>query len=171
MSANEETLFWLVPDTDHAPVFQAIIDALAAPQQAPRFRPHMTLGAVRGSRPDLSATFRGAEPLRLQPLEIGQTDLFTMSLFVRFKRDPALMRARALMESLPGFRAGRAFDPHVSLCYGAPVNRADHDAAIQALLRRPVRFDKLIAMRIPLPVASYDDIRKWQEYASYEIGT
>ena len=170
MNAVEETIFWLVPDPEHALRFQAVVDALAAAQGAPSFRPHITLGAVRGAQADIAGVLEGLPPLTLSPVEVDATERFTMSLFVRFERTDALMSARTAMEELPGFRAGRAFDPHISLCYGASPNRVKMAADIRALLRAPVRFDRMIAMRIPLPVDSYDDIRKWNEVGSFEFG-
>ena len=169
MSAAEETLFWCVPAADEAARFRAVIDLLGAAQNAAPFQPHLTLGAVRGPVPDVRTVCDALAGLRLTPIEIAETDLFTKSLFVRFEASPALRAGRAALESLPGFRAGRTFDPHVSLCYGAPVNRGACDTEINALLDHPVRFDRLVAMRIPLPVETYDDIRQWTPLGAHDI--
>jgi len=165
----EETIFWLVPCAADAARFQAIIDALAANQGGPSFKPHMTLGAVRGSTPQVERVVKALTGVTLAPKEIDQTDLFTMSLFVRFHSSPALNAGRDALESVPGFRTGRAFDPHLSLCYGQPALRNAMTAEIQALLDKPVRFDRLVAMHIPLPVETHDDVRKWREVASHSI--
>lgn len=169
MTQPEETIFWLVPCTADAARFQAIIDALAADQVAPSFKPHLTLGAVRGSAPRVERVVKALAGVTLAPKEIDQTDLFTMSLFVRLHSSPALSAGRNALESVPGFRFGRAFDPHLSLCYGPPVHRTSTTAEIKSLLDKPVRFDRLVAMHIPLPVETHDDVRKWREVASHSI--
>lgn len=169
MSIEQETLFWCVPDADDAARFQSVIDDLASRQKAPWFQPHLTLGAVRGAEPDIHPVLDAMSEFELSPIEIGETSTFTMSLFVRFAASDALLAGRNAMEGLPGFRPGRDFDPHMSLCYGDPVDRAEFDADIAALLERPVKFDRLVAMRIPIPVETYDDIRAWEELGSYPI--
>lgn len=169
MTAADETLFWCVPAADDAVRFQNVIDQLSAAQNAAPFQPHLTLGAVRGPVPDVQTVCDALTGLRLAPIEIGKTDLFTMSLFVRFEASPALRAGRAALEALSGFRAGRVFDPHISLCYGAPINRESSEMEIAALLDHPVRFDRLVAMRIPLPVETYDDIRQWTTLGAYDF--
>lgn len=169
MNAQHETLFWLIPSAEDEARFARVIEGLAAPREAAMFTPHLTLGAVRGEVPDLKQVLAALAGLTLSPLEIGETDVFTMSLFVRFQPTEALLTARAELERLPGFRPGRAFDPHISLCYGAPrATDAERDE-IEALLATPVAFDQLVAMHIPLPVETQDDIRKWRETASFGI--
>ncbi len=169
MTQRAETLYWLVPCAADVARFQAIIDALAAEQGAPSFTPHLTLGAVRSSEPQVERVVKALAGVMLAPKEIDQTDLFTMSLFVRFHSSAALIAGRNALESVPGFRFGRAFDPHLSLCYGPPALRTAMTAEIEALLDKPVRFDRLVAMHIPLPVETHDDVRKWREIASHSI--
>lgn len=169
MTQSEETIFWLVPCAADAARFQAIIDVLAADQEAPAFKPHMTLGAVRSTSPQIERVVKVLAGVTLTPKEIDQTDLFTMSLFVRFHTSPALTAGRNVLESVPGFRIGRAFDPHLSLCYGPSTLRKSMRAEIEALLDKPVRFDRLVTMHIPLPVETHDDVRKWREVATHSI--
>lgn len=169
MSERDETNYWLLPCAEDARSFKAVIDGLAAQQGGPSFRPHMTLGAVRGSPGALDSVIQALAGLTLQPTEIDQTDRFTMSLFVRFELSDALKTGRAALEAHPDFRPGRLFDPHISLCYGKPVQRELFEKDISALLSHPVRFDRLVAMHIPLPVATYDDIRKWREIETFNL--
>lgn len=169
MNAPDEVLFWLLPCPEDEARFASIIKALAAPRGAAVFKPHLTLGAVRGDMPDVAPVLTLLRGLTLTPLEIAETDAFTMSLFVRFHPSRQLLDGRQTLESMPGFRRGRDFDPHISLCYGPPPGRADHADDIDALLHRPVVFDRLAAMHIPLPVETQDDIRKWREIRRFEI--
>lgn len=169
MSFAEETLFWLVPCAADEARFSRVIKALAGPRDAAIFTPHMTLGAVRGAVPDLGDVLGTLSTLTLSPLEIDKTDAFTMSLFVRFQSSPQLLDARQQFERLSGFRLGRAFDPHISLMYGAPEERDALTVDASPLLSAPVVFDRLVAMHIPLPVETQADIRKWRHVAGYEI--
>ena len=169
MNAAEEVIFWLVPCPQDEARFSHLIEALAKPQGAAIFQPHLTLGAVRGEMPNVDPVVSALTGLQLSPLEIDETDKFTMSLFVRFQPSAKLMAGRAALESLPGFRPGRDFDPHISLCYGSPTGRDAFEEELQALLQRPIKFDRLVAMHVPLPVETQDDIRKWRQIASFAI--
>lgn len=169
MNATDEVIFWLVPCPQDAARFSHLIEALAKPRGAAIFQPHLTLGAVRGGMPDVSPIVSALTGLELLPLEIAETDSFTMSLFVRFRPSAKLMAGRTALENLPGFRPGRDFDPHISLCYGAPTTRDVFEDQLQALLQRPIVFNQLVAMHVPLPVETQDDIRKWRQITSFTI--
>lgn len=162
MSADRVTYYWCVPSTEDAARIQAVIEGLADVQGAPHFMPHMSLASVHGLAPDLSPTLSELRGLQVQPLEIAETGAFTMSLFLRVEKHPALIRARQAFESLPGFRSSRAFDPHLSLCYGSPPAGAAQSDKVQELLSKPLCFDRLVTVDIPASVSTYDDIRAWK---------
>lgn len=161
--------YWLVPSAGDAVRFQSVINALAEQQGAPRFRPHLSFGSFADEEPDLSDVLKILTELELQPKEIDASPSFTMSLFVRFEPSDQLLRARRAVEACPGFRTSRTFDPHISLCYGAPVDKAPLQEEMKALLRGPVRFDQLIATDITLPVETYADIRLWKQRTVHPI--
>jgi len=67
------------------------------------------------------------------------------------------------------FHSSRSFEPHISLCYGAPqVDDALH-VEIADLLSRPVHFDRVWAVEIRLPVVSHDEVQRWKPLAVFEI--
>ena len=170
MSERHEILaYWLVPSAEDAARFQAVVDALADQQGAPRFRAHLSFGSVIGEEPDLVEVLAQLQGLTLRPVEIAETPSFTMSLFVRFAPTAALLAARKLLESHPNFQASRAFDPHISLCYGAPKDLGAIEPEMAALAETPVRFDRLIATSIWLPVETHADIARWKQRSVYEI--
>ena len=170
MSKREEIIsYWLVPATAHISRFQTVINQLADQQNAPRFQPHLSFGSFAESEPELDEVLELLRGLELRPVEIAQSPSFTMSLFVRFEPTEQLLRARSAIESYSGFRTSRNFDPHISLCYGAPKDREAIDAEIETLLDRPIRFDRLVATDITLPVTTYDDIRLWKQRSVYPI--
>lgn len=160
--------YWCLPCAGDAKPFAEVIAALATEQGAPTFQPHLSLGTLDEIAPDPGVVVQALRGLVLEPTEIDATDVFTKSLFVRFALSDSIARARAQFETLPGFVQRRTFDPHISLCYGLPPRQLAPDAA-QALLAAPVRFDRLAAVKITLPVATYDDIRAWQVAAIYEL--
>lgn len=161
MSAERVTYYWCVPSPDDEARFQAVIDELAKAQDAPRFMPHMSLASVHGSAPDLASVLNDLRGLQLRPIEIDETDDFTMSLFLRVEPSPALIRARQAFEGIAGFRSSRSFDPHLSLCYGPPPGGAANLENVRALLKKPIKFDRLVTVDIPARVSTYDDIRAW----------
>ena len=169
MTLDRRQLIWLGPSAADASRFQSIIDHLAQLQEAPRFSPHMTLASFEGQVPDLAPALEVLEGLRLTPAGIGQSDVFTQSLFLRVDANEALLQARAYFQSCPGFRAGREFDPHLSLCYGAPPMGAAELSTVKALLDDPIHFDRLKIVEIQMPVDSYDAIRAWKERAIYSF--
>ncbi len=170
MSKREEIIaYWLVPTAEHTARFQNVVDALADQQGAPLFHPHLSFGSFTDTEPDLDEVLQLLSGLELSPTEVAQSPSFTMSLFVRFKPTEQILRARAALETRPGFRTSRAFDPHISLCYGAPKNRRELQAEINALLERPVQFDRLIATNITLPVESHADVELWTQRAVHQI--
>ena len=170
MSKREEIIaYWLVPTAEHKARFQCVVDALADQQGAPRFDPHLSFGSFTDTEPDLDGVLQLLSGLELSPTEIAQSPSFTMSLFLRFKPTEQILRARAALETRPGFRTSRDFDPHISLCYGAPENRDALQDEIQALLDQPVQFDRLIATNITLPVETHADVELWTQRAVHQV--
>ena len=170
MTEHQEILaYWLVPADDDAVRFQAVVDALADQQGAPRFRAHLSFGSVIGPEPELTDVLAGLSGLVLQPVEIEQTPEFTMSLFVRFRPTEQLLRARALFERCPGFQSSRSFDPHISLCYGDPKALSFLKHEMDALLAKPVHFDRLIATSIWMPVKTSADVVRWTQRSVLQI--
>lgn len=170
MSEREEIIaYWLVPAPAQSAQFQTVVDKLANQQDAPRFHPHLSFGSFVGKEPDLTELIGLLRGLTLRPMEVAQSSSFTMSLFVRFEPSEQLLRARLALEAFPGFRTSRDFDPHISLCYGAPIEPAELQDEINALLHQPVSFDRLIATDITLPVENYDDIALWKQRSVHEI--
>jgi hypothetical protein len=168
---QEVTAYWLVPSDQDAARYQAVIDRLAEDQGAPKFDAHVSFGSVTGEEPALGAILNELRGLTLSPSEIARSPSFTMSLFVRFEPIQQLLSARSLLESCPGFQTSRTFDPHLSLCYGAPKRPEALKFEIEALLETLVRFDRLVAMSILLPVETHADVARWKQRAVYDIPT
>lgn len=160
---------WARPAAKDSARFQAVIDALCHQQNVPPFVPHMTLGGLSETGVDFEAVLSALLDLTLTPTEIVETPLFTKSLFVRFAISQGLQAGRRALEALPSFRAGRGFDPHLSLCYGRAEDRAALAQEIEALASKPVRFDRLALVRITLPVECHDDLETWQMVSEHQI--
>jgi len=158
---DEIVSYWCLPCAADSTRFSAVIRQLAAAQGAPVFEPHLTLGSLAEAL-DMAGITESLSGLSLDPAEIGSTEAFTTSLFVRFTATPALLKARERMARLPGSQAGRTFDPHVSLCYGPPPPGSHSREDVQALLRKPVRFDRLAAVRVTLPVSTHKQVAEWR---------
>ncbi|MFN4024333.1 MAG: 2'-5' RNA ligase family protein [Hyphomonas sp.] len=161
--------YWCLPREEDAAACAAVIGALAAAQGAPVFVPHLTLATLTVGARDLSAVTQVLRGLALTPLGLDGNGVFTTSLFVRFAPSDQLLAARRRMEALPDFRKGRAFDPHISLCYGPPPDLEAQRGAIAALLSRPMRFDRLAAVELFLPVETYEDVAGWTVRESWKF--
>ena len=154
---------WCLPQPEDAAPYGSAIETLAQAQGAPVFAPHLTLGTLaQETLPDLEALAAAASGICLDPVALQGSDVFTQSLFVQFARTPALDAARQRLEAHPSFHAAQTFTPHISLCYGPPPQDAANIADLNALLDRPVRFDRLAAVRLSLPVLTYTDVVSWQ---------
>ena len=170
MSEREEIVaYWLVPTAHHTERFQSVVDKLADQQGGVHYHPHLSFGSFAEKEPDLTEVIGLLRGLELRPIEIAQSPSFTMSLFVRFEPTEQLLHARSALEAIPGFRTSRDFDPHISLCYGAPIDRFALQDEINALLHENVRFDRLVVTDITLPVETYDDIKLWKKRAVHQI--
>lgn len=161
MSGDLAVSYWVLPAPADEARLQAIIDALTQAQNAPRFLPHMTLGTLAQRVSDLSSVLKHLPEFSVTPSDVCQTEHFTKALYLRFDVKPGLRAARAAFEALPGFIKGRAFDPHLSLCYGTPPIGASSSPAVEALRDRPIRFNRLAAVQITRPVLSHDQVRAW----------
>ncbi|MFN7054853.1 2'-5' RNA ligase family protein [Hyphomonas sp.] len=162
MMRKKAVSYWCLPDETEAAPIEAVIAALAAAQGAPVFAPHLTLATLTQPATDLGDVLRALRGLTLAPIGLDGTAVFTTSLFIRFAASEALLQARAMMTALPGFRESRPFDPHLSLCYGPPPDLAPHHSAIDALLTHPLRFNRLAAMEVSLPVETHEDVAGWR---------
>lgn len=161
--------YWCVPEETEARAFEAVISALAAAQGAPVFAPHLTLATLTRPATDLRDVLAALSGLTLTPAGLDGTPVFTTSLFMRFTPSDDLLKARALMAAMPAFRESRPFDPHLSLCYGPPPSLGPHRQAIGALFARPVRFNRLAAMDVSLPVATHEDVAGWRMREIYSF--
>lgn len=162
MSRDSVSSIWLVPCAEDTARLKSVVDDIAAAQNGVSFQPHLTLGSLETQTPHLARIHEAAQALSLNPIEIDGTSVFTTSLFIRFETSPELARLRSSLEQDQAFRASRAFDPHLSLCYGPPPKPFDDHARYASLLTRPIWFDQLWAMEIELPVSSHDDVASWR---------
>ena len=169
MSPSPRLSYWVVPCAEDTARYFDVIARLAKARNAPVFAPHVSLASIEGEQPDLSPCLELLCGLEVQPLEIGMTDAFTMSLFVRVERHPALLKACDFMLNQPGGKTSRDFDPHLSLCYGAPPEGAADWDAVRALLDQPVRFNALHAAQIPPIVETDEDVRSWNALQTFSF--
>lgn len=161
MTVTTVSSIWLVPSAADTERLQPIIHEIAAQQGGVSFQPHLTLGSLHTRTPDLPGLSRQLSALHLMPVEIDATNIFTTALFIRFETSTEIKRLRTELERQESFRASRVFDPHMSLCYGPPPPGLDDLERYSELLSQPILFDQVCAVKITVPVVSYDDVRAW----------
>lgn len=149
--------------------FHRVISDLARAQGGAVFPPHMTLGSFH-EPPDLNALAAGIPAFTLQPIDLARSDAFTLSLFVRLGRSAPVTDLRARIEAHDGFRLGRTFAPHISLCYGVPPTGSEDRDEIAELLSGPVRFDRLTLAELTLPITGYADIEGLRVVSDCALG-
>lgn len=159
---------WLVPAEEDAQRCSDIICKLAGELKAPVFPPHLTIGSSE-QHVDLEQLGSEIDPICAAPIKIETEAEFTRSLVIQFEATPPLLALRKRMEQIPGFRPGRSFDPHISLCYGPPPPGAIDRLDIAALVAGHVKFDRLVITEITLPVTSFDDVRLWREVEYFSL--
>lgn len=161
MTPQKIVAYWCLPSQADGAAYRKIIQALATAQGGAAFEPHLSLGSLSAAESNLDDVRAALVHLVLQPSGLGRSDVFTKSLYVEFAASPALDRARACLAGRAGFRSTRRFAPHISLCYGPPVDEDALTPEIQALLAQPVRFDRLQATEIKLPVETHAHVAAW----------
>lgn len=169
MKSQAIVAYWALPEEADGKAYRAVIDTLAAAQNGTRFDPHISLGSLDSYDADIDDVVAALRDLKVQPSGVGRSGVFTKSLYIDLSPDARLERARACLSSRAGFRSTRKFEPHISLCYGPPVDEAAMTPAIQALLSQPVRIDRVRAVAVELPVETYADVASWSPIATFQI--
>ena len=159
---------WLGPMGQHAESYTQVISTLSGELGTPAFLPHLTIGSTE-TKVDLEVLAAGVSPIVATPVSLQTEPVFTRSLVVQFELSLHLKALRSRLETLPGFKSKRPFDPHISLCYGTPPSGVASRPEIAELLRHPVRFDTLRLIELSLPVETHDDVRNWREVASVSL--
>lgn len=150
---------WCLPSAEDERRYADVISSLTAMSGTPKFQPHLTLGSLT-QRADITGLVNGA--FSLEPIELDGNDVFTTSLFIRFRTSEALQRLRQTLEHHAAFRPGRAFDPHMSLHYGPPPKEGTTSEQMKALLGHPVRFDRLALIEMRVPIEDHAAIQAWR---------
>ena len=150
---------WCLPCPEDARRYEDVVSNLTKASSTPVFQPHLTLGSLT-HHADLTGLFK--EEFCLEPLELDGNSVFTTSLFVRFKVSEALRRARQTVEQNVAFRSSRGFDPHISLHYGPPPIAARDSEQVLALLNHPVRFDRVAAIEMEVPIEDPSALQTWR---------
>lgn len=169
MSCTTIVAYWALPHQQDALAYQQVIDALAEAQGGARFTPHISLGSLGAFDADVDDVVSALRGLTVRPTQLGRSAVFTKSLYVDLAQSAQLELARASLAGRNGFRSTRSFAPHISLCYGPPVNEDAVKPLIDALLTKPIRIDRLQAMEISLPAETYADVSAWAPIATFQI--
>ncbi|MHA7900162.1 MAG: hypothetical protein ACX94B_09880 [Henriciella sp.] len=171
MKRERAVSYWLMPSRESAAPYEQVIAGLAMQQGVAAFAPHLTLGTLRSASAQVHSMLRRMQAVKLEPDTIDGSAAFTMSLFVRFRPSESLQPMRTVIETSSDFRSGRPFDPHISLCYGAPPIGARASQSVTALLNASVMFDRIIAMSVELPITCHADLEAWRLLDTIKLKT
>jgi hypothetical protein len=157
--------YWLLPADPAQSFFANLIGELADRFDAAHFNPHLTIFlAPENSRAPAEVLAElGAVSIKLTSIDIGVSEQFTKTLFVRFEKTEALRRLNAAICQLSGAPENQVADPHVSLLYKyLPVEIKQELAGSIQLPFREVAFKLMCAMRCASPISSAADVRAWK---------
>lgn len=160
--------YWLIPARPVRELLSEIIRILAEELDAPRFEPHLTLFVAPGHDHTARKLLRGIEMQRihLAVRDVGFSDKFAETLFVRFEASAALKDLRRQLRQATKSRGELLPDPHVSLIYKELAPRAKSELA--SAIKFPfhgVVFDCIKAIRCRTPTRSRADVEAWKVVA------
>lgn len=174
---TEQTLsrvaFWLIPDAAERPTWSALMDRLAAREQAPPFPPHVTLYTCRRSANDreiLADVARRTAPFSLMPIALETGERFTKSVFLRLARSAAIEALHRDFHAAVPRPSGYRLDPHLSLLYKLlPEDRRLDLAAQLEVPMKPIRFTAVQLVAIPEQTLGAQDVARWQRLAEFPL--
>jgi hypothetical protein len=156
--------YWLMPAGAAREFFDGIISELAMRFDAPVFEPHLTLFvAPEGSRAPRKVLREVPSPdLLLVVREIGWSENFTKTLFVRFDPNQMLLDLVEAIRKSSGSEECE-IDPHLSLVYKRLPPKTKCVLAKQVQLPfAEVRFQGIRAVRCKLHTNTADNVREWK---------
>ncbi len=120
----------------------------------------------------LSEAARSCERIVLQALEIGNSSVFTKTLFVRFALTAQLQQLSHGIRHAAQDSSDYELNPHLSLLY-KKLSRGDRRLLMDSIEQpfREVTFDSLKAFRCVSPTQSCADVEAWRVAAEKDLGT
>jgi len=161
--------YWSMPADAAREFFDGIIRELAIRFDAPLFEPHLTLFvAPEGSRAPREVLGEVPSPdLVLAAREIGWSEKFTETLFVRFERNQTLLDLIELIRKSSGGSERYQIDPHLSLIYKRLPAKTKRALAEEIQLPfSEVCFKGIRAMHCKSPTKTAEDVREWKLLAA-----
>jgi len=161
--------YWSMPAGAARKFFERTIRELAMRFDAPAFEPHLTLFvAPEASRAPREVISEIPSPdLVLVAREIGWSEKFTETLFVRFERNQRLLRLVEAIRKSSGGSEQYQIDPHLSLIYKKLPAKTKRALAEEIQLPfSEVHFEKIRAMRCKSPTKTADEVREWKLLAT-----
>jgi cyclic phosphodiesterase-like protein len=172
MAKETAIVYWMVPAKSEGELFLQLIRILAKQFDAPQFRPHLTLLAMRDTPTSPRKVLERikASPVRLRIRETAFSTKYTKSLFVRFASNKSLEGIVRHLGHALKTRAKPMPDPHVSLLYkNLPTRMKKELASAIKLPFAAVTFDSIQAVRTPLPIRDARDVRAWKVVATKRL--
>jgi 2'-5' RNA ligase len=162
--------YWLIPAEPAYGILENLIAKLACRYNAPVFEPHLTihvgLNRVRAGQKVILQAVRW-KPLSLRLRDVGHSNKFTKTLFVRLAPSIELRRLNEIIRSAAQDSSHYPLQPHFSLLYKRmPVASRRELAASINLPFSEVVLDSIKAVRCALPTSTPSDVVKWRVLAS-----
>jgi 2'-5' RNA ligase len=158
--------YWLIPAEPARTFFQSLITELARKNDAPVFKPHVTIhvgtNEAKAAEYAVSESARRCKPIMLEVLRIDHSDQFTKTLFVQFAPENALQRLNAMIRNAAQDSTSYELNPHLSLLYKTiPAAARSRLASSISIALSEVTFDVLQAVRCVSPTQTRADVEAW----------
>lgn len=166
---NNAIVYWLLPQKAERELFCEMIRILCHELDAPNFEPHLTLFVSNSSQPPARVLRKlKSGPIRLRIHRVAFSPEYTKTLFIRFKPSKPLHKLILELGCASDTRVTAPRDRHLSLLYKRRISSATEKelAATIKLPFRVVRFDRVAAVRVNLPIQNRGDIKAWKILAT-----
>lgn len=159
--------YWLIPEASFRASLQQVIDELADSYRGPTFVPHMTVSvSAHSSLQAVDSLLRQAAkmiaPLMLNPVELLFSPQYTKSCFLQFDLNADLIQLSDCFRLGEASEAPYAFNPHMSLFYGALGEQQRRSIQGRIQLPKEIYFTELWANQVFKHTETAQDVHRWK---------
>lgn len=171
---RERMSLWLVPSDKHKSILDEIILSLSQRYESPLFEPHVTVYAghltLEETRSVISSIANAFSGFALTIASISYDNTFTKTLFLTFEHSEKLESLALSIRNAITKPSDYVLDAHLSLIYGDMDEQEKQRLCKSITLPiEKIFFNKLRAIRTPMPARSEKDVEVWRQVFSAKL--
>jgi 2'-5' RNA ligase len=168
---------WLVPEESQLRGLQKTVDELAEKYGACSFVPHLTLYHL-GTDVEVSEVLRvlggvlgRAEKVRVTAMEVGFSDNFTQTLFVRYEAGEEMRRLYERLKEEWGEVHDYELNPHLSLIYSTKMSEEEKQLEAGRVEYPELEMDRVVVIvREGGAIEKEVDVADWKAVQEFDLG-